>query len=36
MDILTFDTPIIYLERWDGVKWAGLVWIKIGTDEELL
>jgi hypothetical protein len=24
------------LERWDGVMWAGLVWLKIGTGGELL
>jgi hypothetical protein len=27
---------IIYLERLDGEKWTGLVWLKIGTDGELL
>jgi hypothetical protein len=24
------------LERWDGVMWTGLVWLRIGTDGELL
>jgi hypothetical protein len=24
------------LERWDRVMWAGLVWLRIGTGEELL
>jgi hypothetical protein len=24
------------LERWDGVKWTGLVWLRIGTGGELL
>jgi hypothetical protein len=24
------------LERWDGVMWAGLVWLRIGTVGELL
>jgi hypothetical protein len=24
------------LERWDGVMWTGLVWLRIGTGEELL
>jgi hypothetical protein len=24
------------LERWDGVMWTGLVWLKIGTGGELL
>jgi hypothetical protein len=24
------------LERWDGVIWAGLVWLRIGTGGELL
>jgi hypothetical protein len=24
------------LERWDGVMWNGLVWLRIGTGEELL
>jgi hypothetical protein len=22
-------------ERWDGVMWTGLVWLRIGTDGEL-
>jgi hypothetical protein len=21
------------LEKWDGVKWTGLVWLRIGTGE---
>jgi hypothetical protein len=24
------------LERWDGVMWAGLVWLRIRTGGELL
>jgi hypothetical protein len=24
------------LERWDGVVWSGLVWLRIGTSGELL
>jgi hypothetical protein len=24
------------LERWDGVMWTGLVWLRIGTGGELL
>jgi hypothetical protein len=24
------------LERWDGVMWAGLVWLRIGEGGELL
>jgi hypothetical protein len=24
------------LERWDGVMWAGLVWLRTGTGGELL
>jgi hypothetical protein len=24
------------LERWNGVIWTGLVWLRIGTDGELL
>jgi hypothetical protein len=24
------------LERWDGVMWTGLVWLRIGTCGELL
>jgi hypothetical protein len=24
------------LERWDGVVWTGLVWLRIGTGGELL
>jgi hypothetical protein len=24
------------LERWDWVMWTGLVWLRIGTGEELL
>jgi hypothetical protein len=23
-------------ERWDGVMWTGLVWLRIGTGGELL
>jgi hypothetical protein len=23
-------------KRWDGVMWTGLVWLRIGTDGELL
>jgi hypothetical protein len=26
----------IRMERWDGVMWAGLVWLRIGTGGELL
>jgi hypothetical protein len=24
------------MERWDGVMWTGLVWLRIGTGGELL
>jgi hypothetical protein len=24
------------LERWDGVIWTGLIWLRIGTGGELL
>jgi hypothetical protein len=24
------------LERWDGVMWTGLVWLRIGTGGELV
>jgi hypothetical protein len=24
------------LEKWDGVMWTGLVWLRIGTDGDLL
>jgi hypothetical protein len=24
------------LERWDGMMWTGLVWLRIGTGRELL
>jgi hypothetical protein len=24
------------LERWDGVMWTGLVWLRIGTGGKLL
>jgi hypothetical protein len=24
------------LERWDGVMWSGLVWLRIGSGGELL
>jgi hypothetical protein len=24
------------IRRWDGVMWTGLVWLRIGTDGELL
>jgi hypothetical protein len=24
------------IERWDGVMWTGLVWLRIGTGGELL
>jgi hypothetical protein len=30
------DNIRIILERWDGVVWTGLVWLRIGTSEELL
>jgi hypothetical protein len=30
------DTIIMILERWDGVMWTGLVWLRIGTGGELL
>jgi hypothetical protein len=26
----------IRMERWDGVMWTGLVWLRIGTGGELL
>jgi hypothetical protein len=26
----------LFLERWDGVMWTGLVWLRIGTGGELL
>jgi hypothetical protein len=25
-----------HVERWDGVMWTGLVWLRIGTGGELL
>jgi hypothetical protein len=27
---------VVPLERWDGVMWTGLVWLRIGTGGELL
>jgi hypothetical protein len=30
------DNIRMILERWDGVMWTGLVWLKIGTGGELL
>jgi hypothetical protein len=27
---------VLILERWDGVMWIGLVWLRIGTGGELL
>jgi hypothetical protein len=29
-------TEIWILERWDGVVWPGLVWLRIGTSGGLL
>jgi hypothetical protein len=26
----------LILERWDGVMWTGLVWLRLGTGGELL
>jgi hypothetical protein len=26
----------LILERWDGLMWTGLVWLKIGTGGDLL
>jgi hypothetical protein len=26
----------LILERWDGLMWTGLVWLRIGTGGELL
>jgi hypothetical protein len=26
----------IILEKWDGVMWTGLIWLRIGTGGELL
>jgi hypothetical protein len=28
--------PRRILQRWDGVMWTGLVWLRIGTGGELL
>jgi hypothetical protein len=30
------DNIRMNLERWDGVMWTGLVWLRIGTGGELL
>jgi hypothetical protein len=30
------DNIRMYLVRWDGVMWTGLVWLRIGTCGELL
>jgi hypothetical protein len=30
------DSIRMILERWDGVMWTGLVWLRIGTGGELL
>jgi hypothetical protein len=30
------DNIGLILERWDGVMWIGLVWLRIGTGGELL
>jgi hypothetical protein len=30
------DNIRMILERWDGVMWTGLVWLRIGTGGELL
>jgi hypothetical protein len=30
------DNIKMILERWDGVMWTGLVWLRIGTGGELL
>jgi hypothetical protein len=37
VDSITVDREIGWiLERWDGVMWTGLVWLRIGTGGELL
>jgi hypothetical protein len=30
------DNIRMILEKWDGVMWTGLVWLRIGTGGELL
>jgi hypothetical protein len=34
--ILTIVSVKQVLERWDGMMWTGLVWLRIGTGGELL
>jgi hypothetical protein len=39
MEVLLPTIPLLLhwmVERWDGVMWTGLVWIRIGTGGELL
>jgi hypothetical protein len=42
VDGLTFYRSVLkiilglILERWDGMMWTGLVWLRIGTGGELL
>jgi hypothetical protein len=33
---MEYGYEIWILERWDGVMWTGLVWLRIGTGGELL
>jgi hypothetical protein len=33
---IPFHDEVWILERWDGVMWTGLVWLRIGTGGELL
>jgi hypothetical protein len=32
----TWNVRSLILERWGGVMWTGLVWLRIGTGGELL
>jgi hypothetical protein len=36
MDMKFGTWNVRILERWDGVMWTGLVWLRIGTGGELL
>jgi hypothetical protein len=39
MNIFLYKKKLVLgwiLERWDGVMWTELVWLKIGTGGELL
>jgi hypothetical protein len=35
-DVVGWIIFVWILERWDGVMWTELVWLRIGTDGELL